>query len=433
MSSPHSDVIVIGAGAAGLAAASALSSYGRSVLVLEARDRIGGRIWTRADLDASLGIELGAEFIHGRTETLFAVLERTKTIAVDAPAIHWVSRNGRLERNEGAFAEAREVMAPAAHLKEDVSLAEWLARAERDGASKESLELVRRMAEGFDAADPERASTLAIAAEWEGGATSEAQFRPLGGYAPMMRALADSLDRSRVEIRLQSVVEHVRWQRGLVEVRVRTLEGPLDCAARCAIVTLPLGVLKHAGVQFEPPLGMKRDALAGLEPAHVVKAILQFTHPFWEARDDGRYSNATFFHGSDLPFPTFWTTLPYRTTQLVAWAGGPRAQRLAGRSESQLASDAVTSLGAIFGGVQEIRAALRTLHVHDWQADAFARGAYSYVAVGGCGARASLAAPIEDSLFFAGEATDPGDGATTVAGALASGERAAREVLALSA
>lgn len=423
------DVIVIGAGAAGLVAASALGAAGRAVLVLEARDRIGGRIWTRGDLGTPLPVELGAEFIHGQSQVMFDVLRRTQTIAVDAPTAHWMQRGDRLQQDEGLFDQVRKLMEPASELREDISIEAWLERPETRSATSDARELVRLMVEGFDAADPARASTLAIAAEWAGGAASEGQFRPLGGYGRALRSLADSLDPGRARLQLQCVVEQVHWKRGHVEVQARAREGPVRHTARCAVVTLPLGVLKHAGVAFDPALDTKRSALAALEPASVVKAVLHFAAPFWESRDDGRYRDASFFHAPDQPFPTFWTTLPYRTGQLVAWAGGPRAERLAGRTETALTEAAIASLAAMFGSGDEIRAALRALHAHDWQRDPYARGAYSYVAVGGRGARAQLAEPLQDTLFFAGEATDAGDDATTVAGALGSGERAAREVL----
>ncbi|MGQ0836306.1 MAG: FAD-dependent oxidoreductase, partial [Gammaproteobacteria bacterium] len=152
-------MIVIGAGAAGLAAAAALSSAGRSLLVLEARDRIGGRIWTRGDLGTPLPVELGAEFIHGRSNVMFDVLRRTQAIAVDAPAVHWMQRGDRLQQDEGLFDQVRKLMEPASELREDISIEAWLERPETRSATSDARELVRLMVEGFDAADPARAST----------------------------------------------------------------------------------------------------------------------------------------------------------------------------------------------------------------------------------------------------------------------------------
>ena len=418
------DVIVIGAGAAGLAAAAALSDAGRNVLVLEARDRIGGRIWTIEDAHSPLGAELGAEFIHGRSAAVLDLLQRANSIAVDAPASHWSKTDRGLETAEDFFEEVRKLMEPAADLEEDMSIAQWLEQPAARAAPEVARRHVRMMVEGFDAADPARASTLAIAAEWRGGTAQEAQFRPYGSYGPIMQRLADRLDPARTRISFDCAVEEIRWHHGSVEVRA----AGNTYTAHQAIVTLPLGVLKGGEVRFTPALADKRDALGRLEPAHVVKAVLDFETAFWEQADNGRYRQATFFHSPGAPFPTFWTSLPYRTTRLVAWAGGPKAEALADLDDEALARAAIASLEDIFGG-NEVRARLNALRSHDWRGDPYARCAYSYVAVGGCGARGELARPLQDTLFFAGEATDDGDDATTVAGALASGTRAAREAL----
>ena len=109
---------------------------------------------------------------------------------------------------------------------------------------------------------------------------------------------------------------------------------------------------------------------------------------------------------------------------LTAWAGGPKAARLTGSSEEKLSKRALESVRSVLGNIEEPRAFL----IHDWQADPYARGGYSYVKVGGTGAREELAAPLEETLYFAGEATDM-EQSGTVGGALASGLRAAREIL----
>ncbi|HEY6823443.1 MAG TPA: FAD-dependent oxidoreductase, partial [Steroidobacteraceae bacterium] len=199
------------------------------------------------------------------------------------------------------------------------------------------------------------------------------------------------------------------------------------------LIALPLGVLQQRGsapgaVCFSPALEMKRAALAGLASGPVIKLQLLFASAFWETVRGGRYRDAGFFHAPAAEFPTFWTPAPARAPLLVAWVGGPRAQRLAADAASQgIVRKALASLKALFGEI-DVHAELRAWYYHDWQQDPYARGAYSYVTVGAGVARAALAQPLEDTLFFAGEATDVEGG--TVAGALRSGQRAAREVLA---
>jgi monoamine oxidase len=127
-------------------------------------------------------------------------------------------------------------------------------------------------------------------------------------------------------------------------------------------------------------------------------------------------------------FPTFWTKLPLRSSQLVAWCAGPRVAGLAGKNRDQVIAVALESLCSLFGAV-DIPALLEHATFHDWQLDPYACGAYSYMLAGGAHARRALAKPVDDTLFFAGEASDTDDTAATVGGALQSGVRAAREVL----
>jgi monoamine oxidase len=161
----------------------------------------------------------------------------------------------------------------------------------------------------------------------------------------------------------------------------------------------------------------------------VLKAVLRFRTPFWETADRGLYRDVRFFHPRQAAFPTFWTALPVRTPVIVAWAAGPKAVALAGLKQPQIIDAALESLAALFGDVEAIRGELEGAWLHDWQSDPYARGAYSYVTVGGDKARKQLATPLAGTLFFAGEAADTEGEAGTVGGALQSGTRAAREVI----
>lgn len=203
--------------------------------------------------------------------------------------------------------------------------------------------------------------------------------------------------------------------------------------AKRAIVTLPLGVLQlparaRGAVRFSPALASKRRPLKGLVAGSVIKVPMLFRTAFWKELEDGRYRNATFFHLPAGLFPTFWTAAPEPAPLLNAWAGGPNALRLTGRSKREIVREAVRCLETMFGhgGIEDL---LQAAWVHDWQEDPHARGAYSYVAVGGHGAREALAAPLRKTLYFAGEATDFEGEPATVAGAMHSGLRAAREIL----
>lgn len=410
-------MIVVGAGAAGLAAADALTRAGRSVVVLEARSRIGGRCWTRRMPGLPVPVELGAEFIHGRPEVTFALLRRAGTAAIDSTRTQRFLNRGKLEPID-AFEEAQKAMRDSAALrKNDLSFTKFLEKQKQLPAVARTFALM--MVQGFDAADPARVSAREIADEWGSGAIGSSQLRPLGGYGPLLGSLAGSGAR----LQLQTVVREVRWKRGSVEIEGTFLGKPWGAEAKRAVITLPLGVLQSGLVRFFPSLRQKQAALKKLASGPVIRVAMQFRSTFWEEACPG----VAFFHSPEAAFPTFWTPLPMRAPLLTAWAGGPKAARLTGRPAQELVRLALATVAGVFE--TSITDELTAAYAQDWQDDPYARGGYSYVTVGGQGARELLAAPLSGSLFFAGEATDTEGEAGTVAGALQSGYRAARELL----
>lgn len=414
-------------------AARTLARAGASVIVLEARDRIGGRLLTREDVGLPVPVELGGEFIHGRSELSAELLRAANTVAIDLADRSFEFENGAFRQSEDVFGTVKRVMTAAQQLRQDLSIDDFL-RALPDGPEAErERETTRLLVEGFDAADPQRASTRAIAEEWSEDAASQtaAQHRPLGGYAHLLRTVRGELDPARVRVRLSTVVQAVRRHAGGVEVDAFDCDGaPLTVHARAAVVTLPIGVLRAEAVRFEPPLPARtQDPLAKLVMGPVRKVVLHFRTPFWEDAFEGRLSDAGFLRYDGGRFPTFWTMLPLRAPVLVAWAGGPKADALAEYDEAGVIRIALEELAHLFGPQLDPRAELEAAYAHDWQRDPYALGAYSYVLVGGTGARELLAEPIDGVLFFAGEAIVSSKEAGTVAGALLSGERAARGVL----
>jgi monoamine oxidase len=183
-------------------------------------------------------------------------------------------------------------------------------------------------------------------------------------------------------------------------------------------------------VNFVPALpDPVRAAIASLGCGPVARLVLRFSEPGpWRThaglRDHG------YVHTPSGPLRRWWTTQPVRSGVLVGWAGGPAAAALAGVSQGELVAGALASLAAELGtSAAELHGALLRAHYHDWSADPFARGGYSYVAAGAEDAPATLARPVADRLFFAGEATHEGAELGTVHGAVQTGERAATLVL----
>lgn len=364
-------------------------------MILEARERIGGRCWTRHMPGLGIPVELGAEFIHGEAEATYALLHRAHIPSVMAVREQRSPQGGRLVRIN-SFVEAQRAV-KGAQLDADVSFERFLSA---QPISKKTRAFARMMVEGFDAADPRRVSAKSIIEEW---GSLGAQPRPKGGYGALLDWLTATVLRKGARLRLGSPVNELRWRRSAVNAN--------GVKAKRAVITLPLPLIR---------LKEKREALRRLAMGPVIRVALAFDEEFWRQRS----KDAAFFHSPKAAFPTFWTPLPMRAPLLTCWAGGPKAARLTGRSSKRLIDEALRSVRSVFGRLPPVMGA----HVQDWRADRWSRGGYSYVLVGGEGARKELSLPIQQTLFFAGEATDAEE-AGTVAGALRSGQRAAREVL----
>ena len=268
------------------------------------------------------------------------------------------------------------------------------------------------------------------------------QFRILGGYDGLVEWLAGRATIQGTVIHLNTIAEEIRWKPKQVEVTSKTKDTTTRFAAARALVTLPLGVLQArtrelGAVQFVPPLSQeKQDAIRHLAMGDVLRITLRFRKRFWEelklSTDVGQEKLADLsFISSDLAFPTWWTQLPVRAPVMVGWVGGPRAEELVSRDDEFIRDQAVLSLTAILGiTAREMRDLFQSCHMHNWHTDPFARGAYSYVPVNGLQAQLSLCRPLDGTLFFAGEATCVDGHVGTVHGAMASGKRAASEILA---
>lgn len=405
------------------------------MLLLDARDRIGGRMWTRLEPGLAAPVELGAEFIHGDSPETSALLRAGGSASLDISGEFWSLIDGQLQRRaESLLGKVRAALETADVLAQpDMSLEDFLTGPHGMSLSEDARAMARAFVSGFDAADPRLISLHSVAEEWAGGGMLDSsQARPLGGYHAALLALRARLDSTPVRVQLQTVVTAVRWSDRMVEVEGLRFGQPFRAAARKAIITVPIGVLKApagapGAISFEPALATKQAALAQLLSGPVLKVALHFRHPFWRELEHGRYADASFFQAPGTAFPTFWTTFPVRAPLLNAWSGGPPAARLCGLDDAEIVRQALDCVSSVFGGGNAVPE-LQGAYVHNWERDPYARGAYSYVAAGGGSAREVLATPLSGTLFFAGEATDTSGEATTVTGALRSGTRAALEV-----
>ncbi|HUR94452.1 MAG TPA: NAD(P)/FAD-dependent oxidoreductase [Gemmatimonadales bacterium] len=428
-----SDVLVLGAGMAGLAAAERLAAAGQRVVVLEARERVGGRIRTVHDPRVRHPIELGPEFVHGQPAELLELIRTAGLHVDDVPEYHQ-----RGASPDAAFPTdlratlgtllARSAASPDRPVAE--LLGGWRAELRRPG----ELDGLVRYLEGFHAADMAKLGTRSLAeneaAEDEDGGDLH---RVREGYGALVHWMSERLDRARVDLRLSAPVRHIRWRNGHVRMSVDSGGGTLtDIIAPRAIITLPLAVLqRRAGepgaVPIDPEPPGWREPLAALHMGAAHHVVLGFDTRWWAS--DG-VDGPSFVHGGSEPFPVWWTSLPAHVPLITGWSGGPRAATLAGLDVETLQGLALESLASVFGrSVDELRSRLRLAYLHDWMADPFAGGAYSYGGVGAIAARAALAKPVADTIFLAGEAVAHAGRNATVHGALASGRDAADRVL----
>jgi len=443
-SSNAADVVVIGAGASGLAAARALVERGVDVRVLEARERLGGRVFTLRPAYTPVPIELGAEFIHGSAPEVDEIVRSAALASCDISGRRWQSlgTGGKLRPTDDFWKEIERVMGRLdANRPRDRSFADFLQTQPGGRRLARARALTRQYVEGFHAADPQRISERALA---EGGSprgdVRERRIgRVLAGYDRVIEWLAEPLgDR----VRRSAIVTRVRWERGRVSVEVRHPDGrsrpPVQ--ARAVIITVPAGVLaappgEAGAIELVPEPHGKRRVIDRIAMGTVVRIVLRLSERFWAsewfAKQAGTqdFDMMSFLHTNAERFPVWWSAYPLRVPTLVRWHGGPSAKPLTLLASEQLEDAAIATLAAqLRVAPRKMRGLVEGAWTHDWEHDPYSRGAYSYQTVGGADAPAMLARPIRGTLFFAGEAADPDGRTGTVHGAIATGQRAARDV-----
>lgn len=428
--------VVIGAGAAGLAAARALQDAGHRPVVLEARDRIGGRAYSRHDL-ASHPVEMGAEFIHGTTGPTWGLIEQHGLDAVFAyrdrgPEVYEFVDGVLRAQTDPAASSFFEVAGAIAELAArraddgagDASVASILSDAvsQRPGTSHDAeVRLYDNTLNVYVTEDLDDVSAFGIREMLTAGPDDEPDpdpdfnYRVVNGYSALWERLADGLD-----VRLGTAVEHIDASGS--GVRIETSDGVLEADA--AVVTLPLGVLKAGDVRFTPPLpDGKLQAIRELGAGVVNKIVLEFDEAFWPA-DCGLLF-------TDLDSQCFWPPGAGRgvaTPVLTWWSSGSRGRAVAQDVDAAV-QEALADLRRIFS-LDELPA-LKSCEAQCWGEDPYARLAYSYMPQSelGAGLHDLLASPV-GRLFFAGEATARPPGSASVPGAYESGRRAAQELLA---
>ena len=430
----NEQIIILGAGAAGLMAAKELTAKGGRVTVLEARDYLGGRIHTLYGAPFATHAELGAEWVHGDLPVSLALLQEAGLPYHKTGGKMWQSRDGQL-RQEGHQVEHWELFEEKLEEQKtdttlDVFLQEYFGEDKYEGVRQSA----RRYASGFDTADPARASVLALKEEWLG--EDENQYRPDTGYQPMINYLADKCREQGAKIIASAVAQQILHDED--GVTVITDDG-VSYSGDKLIITLPIGVLQAAAgekgaISFSPALPETKHAIDGMAMGAIIKVLLQFKEAFWEhaeVTEKAGKSMAGFgFIISDQVIPTYWTQNPEKSALLTGWLGGPEAAVLKDAADDHILALTIQSLGKIFDMQEaDIRNLLSGAEVMNWTADPYSRGSYSYATVHTAEARKVLTAPINGAIYFAGEGLYDGPEMGTVEAALASGKKIAEIIL----
>jgi monoamine oxidase len=415
--------VVVGAGAAGLMAARELARAGKRVTIIEARGRCGGRIYPLSAHEFGYPAEGGAEFVHGAAPVTRALMREAGISLLPRGGRRWSTRTGVLSPTDFSPPDMGRFYRALAGVKADLPIAEFLETHFADRRYDELRRSITRTVEGYDAADPRRASTLALRDEWLARDDGE-HGRIAKGHGALIEHLLSECRRFGAALHLGAAVTAIDEARGRIVVRCHN--GAMF-EAGAAILTVPPPLLSEIAL---PPAARARAAAAAqIGFGNVVKFLFRFTTKWW-ADHCGRDLSDLSFLLSDAPIPTWWTQHPAEYPVLTGWFAGPKADRVSSLTEAELVAMGLASLAEIFDlPAERIRSNLGASRAINWGTDPFARGAYSYATLRTRQAQSLLKSPDGESIFFSGEALYAGPEMGTVEAALTSGLETAQTIL----
>ncbi len=426
------EIIVIGAGATGLMVARELAKAGKKVIILEAIDRVGGRIFPLDEEEFGYPAQGGAEFIHGEAPLTKSLLREAGLNYVSMPedGEMWSFDGNELKKaylftEDPEFIKYREIINERLNeLVDDIPISTFLEKYFSDEKYSRLVNVINNMVKGFDAADPHKISTFSLKEEWL-GQTEWKQGRIKEGYGPMINFLVSECKKYSVELLTNKEVKSVKIDNDTINVLCT--DGNLYNGQR-VIVTVALPIIKN--IKFSPTIHEKIEAIDKIGFGQVIKILIKFKDQWWTSNSQHKNINKMVFMLCNGKVNAWWTQYPEQYPVLTGWIAGPEAEKLKHESEKEIFNLCLSSLSDIWKADKDfIKEKVVTYQVVNWPADPFTKGAYSYSMANSEKAYAKLREPVENKIFFAGEALYKETETATVEGALASGLEVARQII----
>lgn len=415
------NIIVIGAGASGLIAAKTLLERGYTVTIIESRDRIGGRIHT-LNSPFTNPAEAGAEFIHGNLPVTTSLVQEAKLQTLAMHGRSYQIHNGLLGQNDMFNGNWDEMMHALHSLKQDMPIRDFLDQQFPRDKNTALYDSVIHFVEGYDAADTRQISAFALREEWD-ETDDDHQLRIKHGYQDLTNYLYDTITRLQGQFLFSSPVKRITWNKS---IRVETTQG-LTVEGDRIIITVPIAILQRNEIEFSPAIPAYIEAAQKIGFGGVIKFLFEFNERIWENASPRKMKEAGFIF-SDASIPTWWSQHPDERSLLTGWLAGPKTYAKI-FSHDELFDEALHVLAYILDmPKKEILDSTKAWHIANWVNDPYARGAYAYATVQTKPARELLLTPLENKVYFAGEALYEGPAMGTVEAALTSGLACAKKI-----